>query len=216
VVDSLGRPKAAYWALRRAFASRAVFVTDEGTNGVAVHLVNDGPEPVEGSLRLVLYRDREAPLRQAEQTVRVEARQSMRLWTEEVLGGFVDVGHAFRFGPPAHDLVVARWLAADGRSLAAPAFHSPLGRPSDVDPGVQLEVEVVREAAHPALQLVARRFAQAVSLDVQGARPRDDFFHLEPGVPHVVELDVLDGVAEVRGTAWPLNAVGPTRFGGQA
>jgi beta-mannosidase len=216
VVDSLGRPKAAYWALRRAFASRAVFLTDEGTNGIAVHLVNDGHEPVEGKLRLALYRDQEIPLRAAEQAVRIGARQSMRLWAEEVVGSFVDVGHAFRFGPPAHDLVVARWLATDGRSLASPAFHFPLGRPSDVDPGVQLEVKVVQGGTHPALELVASRFAQAVSLDVQGGQPRDDFFHLEPGVPHVVELDSLDGATELRGTAWPLNAAGPTRFGGRA
>ncbi len=215
VVDSLGRPKAAYWALRRAFAPRALFLTDEGTNGLAAHLVNEAPDPVDGRLRVALYRDGQLPLRSAERAVRVEARGSTRVWAEEVLGAFVDVGYAFRFGPPGHDLVVARWLGAAGQSLAAPAFHFPLGRPARIDPVLQLEVRSVESEGRPALELTSNRFAQAVSLELEGSAPRDDFFHLEPGVPEVITLDPA-GTATPRGTAWPLNAPGPTRVGGRS
>ncbi|MGZ6059700.1 MAG: hypothetical protein ACXWLP_09595, partial [Myxococcaceae bacterium] len=207
--------KAAYWALRRAFAPRALFLTDEGTNGLAAHLVNEAPEPVDGRLRVALYRDGQLPVRSAERAVRVEARGSTRVWAEEVLGAFVDVGYAFRFGPPGHDLVVARWLGAAGQSLAAPAFHFPLGRPARIDPVLQLEVRSVESEGRPALELTSNRFAQAVSLELEGSAPRDDFFHLEPGVPEVITLDPA-GTATPRGTAWPLNAPGPTRVGGRS
>jgi beta-mannosidase len=215
MVDSIGRPKSAYWALRRAFAPRALFLTDEGTNGIAAHLVNDGPEPVDGRLQITLFREGHLPLHSAERTVRVEARGSLRVWVEEVLGTFVDVGYAFRFGPPAHDLVVARWLGEGDRPLSAAAFHCPLGRPSSIDPELRLRAEVVHLDGRPALELTANRFAQTVSLALEGIDARDDFFHLAPGVPHWVELVPGSQRGAPRGTAWPLNAAAPTRFGGQ-
>jgi beta-mannosidase len=66
------------------------------------------------------------------------------------------------------------------------------------------------------LELSANRFAQAVSLELEGVDPDDDFFHLAPGVPHCVRLVARDGAGAPTGTAWPLNAAGPTRIGGQA
>ena len=42
-------------ALRRALAPRAVWLTDEGLAGVGVHVANDGPEPLAGTLRVAVY-----------------------------------------------------------------------------------------------------------------------------------------------------------------
>ena len=53
-VDVHGRPKAAYWYLRRALAPVAVWMTDEGTNGVAVHVANDTRLAVEATSRVAL------------------------------------------------------------------------------------------------------------------------------------------------------------------
>ena len=41
VVDSHGGPKAAYYYLRRAMQPVGIFATDEGVNGLALHLVHD-------------------------------------------------------------------------------------------------------------------------------------------------------------------------------
>src|SRR5262249_44933840 len=43
ILDSHGRPKAAYWFLKRALAACTVWTTDEGLNGIDVHVSNDGP-----------------------------------------------------------------------------------------------------------------------------------------------------------------------------
>ena len=134
VIDVHGRPKSAYWALRRAFAPRALFLTDEGTNGVAgANLINDGPEPVEGRLRITVFRDGHLPLHDsAEQPVQVEPRGSTRVWAEQVLGVFVDIGDAFRLGPPGHDLrrpAVARGGDAAARRARVPLRRSDVRRP---------------------------------------------------------------------------------------
>ena len=42
ILDSQGQPKAAYWFLKRALAPCAVWTTDEGLNGVDIHVANDG------------------------------------------------------------------------------------------------------------------------------------------------------------------------------
>ena len=42
VIDSTGRPKAAYWYLKRALAPVALIASDEGLNGLWLHAVNDG------------------------------------------------------------------------------------------------------------------------------------------------------------------------------
>ena len=36
----------------------AVWSTDEGLAGIAAHVANDGPDPLEAKLRVALYRDR--------------------------------------------------------------------------------------------------------------------------------------------------------------
>src|SRR6185312_10275888 len=57
LVDSAGTPKQALARLRSALAPTAVWITDEGLGGLAIHAANDGPEPLRARLRLALYRD---------------------------------------------------------------------------------------------------------------------------------------------------------------
>ena len=52
-----GRPKAAYWYLKRALAPVALLALDEGLNGLWLHALNDTGEPIEAELRVTLYRD---------------------------------------------------------------------------------------------------------------------------------------------------------------
>jgi len=52
-----GRPKAAYWYLKRAFAPVALLAVDEGLNGLWFHALNDTCEPIETEIRITLYRE---------------------------------------------------------------------------------------------------------------------------------------------------------------
>ena len=59
VVDAGGRPKAAYYHLRRALQPILVHLTDEGGSGLFVHLVNERAAPLQGELEIALYKGSE-------------------------------------------------------------------------------------------------------------------------------------------------------------
>ena len=58
VLDHRGAAKVVYHHLRRMLAPVAVWSTDEGLSGFAVHVANDGPQAVRARLRVALYSDR--------------------------------------------------------------------------------------------------------------------------------------------------------------
>ena len=58
VIDANGRPKLAWHALRRAFRPVQVALTDEGLNGLGIHLINETAEPVRAKLSLRCFERR--------------------------------------------------------------------------------------------------------------------------------------------------------------
>ena len=127
LVDALGRPKSAFHALARASAPVAVILSDEGVNGLDVHLVNDTATPVVGRLELAALADGHRPVVSGARDVEIPSRGSVSLAATDLFGAFFDTTRAYRFGPAAHDLTHAKLVGADGDILAE-AFHWPLGR----------------------------------------------------------------------------------------
>src|SRR5207253_1567084 len=70
VIDASGLPKPAWHALRRAFRPVQVAVTDEGLNGLGIHLINETATAIRARLSLrcvngvavVMRREREVDL----------------------------------------------------------------------------------------------------------------------------------------------------------
>lgn len=185
VLDASGRPKAAYYALKRAMQPVALSITDEGANGLDVHVTNDGAEPLHGTLRLALYRGGRTQVASASSAVTIEARGTTRVRADAVLGRFHDVAYAYRFGAPGHDLVVASLDVAGSR--IGDAFHFPAGLPSARSEDVGLSADAVRiDENVVAITVRAERFAQHVALDTGEYVPDDNHFHLEPGTERTV------------------------------
>ena len=98
---SPGRPKVAYHHLRRALAPIAVWTTDEGVNGVAVHVANDRPEPLAGNAAGGALPRLRVPVAEAHGTSFGRPAHDRRHDSVEgMLGRFVDAAWAYRFGPP--------------------------------------------------------------------------------------------------------------------
>ncbi|MBZ5606471.1 MAG: glycoside hydrolase family 2 protein, partial [Acidobacteriia bacterium] len=156
ILDSDGRPKAAYWFLKRALAPRTVWMTDEGLNGIDVHVANDAPSPMNAFLRVALYRLGEHKVAESEIAIAIPANHTSAFGVEEILGRFVDAGYAFRFGPPGHDLIAASLHRSQGDAPFAQAFRFPAGRPIQRVPIDQLGITA--EYSQTEIVLSAKRF----------------------------------------------------------
>ncbi len=180
IIDSCGVPKAPWFALARASQPLGLLLTDEGLNGLALHLVNDGGLGVGGRVEVEVY-SADHRIDQGSGPVTVPARSGIRLAAEDLFDGFRDLTYAYRFGPRATELVVARLRGEDDTVLATATFL-PDGprRPLQSEVGLQATLHPVDEEAW-SLSIATRRFAQFVSVDIPGFRPDDSWFHLEPG-----------------------------------
>jgi beta-mannosidase len=216
VLDSHGRPKAPYHYLRRVLQPLAVVMTDEGLNGLAAHVVNDGPVAFQGALRFACYRG-ETAVATASREVRVAEHAGLTLRASESFDHFVDSTYAYRFGPPQHDVTVATLTSSAGVVLSE-AFHFPRALPSTEDPdlGLTAVATPMSDGAWRAT-VSTRRLAVAVELEVRGFEPEDNYFHLEPGRSRDVALRPLTPLgglagAKPQGSAKALNAPAAARL----
>ena len=213
VIDSDGTPKAAFHYLRRVLNPFTVLITDEGLNGVCVHVVNERSQHWSGTLRVQLFRNGEVVIEQGERALTVAARDVVATPAATLFGSLPDTTYAYRFGPPSHDLVVASLVDEDGCVLRE-AFHFPVGRPSRQESDLGLTaVAALQPDGSTRLALHARRFAQAVSIDAPGFEPDDNYLHLAPGRTRYVTLRPSAPANAFRGgKVLPLNASAGTRI----
>lgn len=205
VIDAGGQPKPAYWYLRRALAPIAAHISDEGNNGLYVHIANERPERIDGELELSLFRSGEVSSGTARSSVAIEPRGGISMAIAQAFEGFMDLSYAYRFGPPSCDLVVAT-LRASGTTLAT-AFHFPVGLPNrrELDVGLTASATPRADGGFD-LTVRTRRFAQSVVVEAEGFAADDAWFHLAPGGERTLAVRRVSGSGALRGTVRALNA----------
>jgi beta-mannosidase len=220
VIDAAGQPKAAYYYLKRVCQPLGVFISDEGNNGLQLHVVNDRPDGVAARLQLRLFHDSEAVEVPAVRALELAPHATLCLPATDLLEGFLDLSYAFRFGPPPYDLLHVRLEPDRGAAepgdacpaCLAEAFYFPLGLPrqAEADVGLsatlQAPVASADQGGDRVLVIGTRRFAQSVHIDLPpGCSADDQYFHLAPGASRRVRLrapaDGLDRRAVVRVSA---------------
>jgi beta-mannosidase len=208
VIDSAGRPKAAYWYLQRVLAPVALLSADEGLNGLWLHAVNDTAGPLELELRVALYRDGTARGQPARTMLTVPARGSRSVHADALFDGFLDLTCAYQFGPPGHDVVACTLRDPATGALRAAAYHFPGQLPAahSLDLGLTARAEPTADGHELVLQ--TDRFAHAVAIDVEGHFPDDNYLHLEPGETRRVRLRTTTRGAVPRGAVSALNGRG--------
>lgn len=205
VIDRLGRPKTTWHALKRAFRPLHLGLTDEGLNGLAVHLVNETAQEKRVRLTLATYGEGVHPLARAERDLILSPRSAESLSAFALLGRFFDLAHAYRFGPLTHDATLARLLDPETGAVLAEASHFVAGRaaaPRDIGLAVQ---PVIHDGA-PAVSITAERLARFVTIDDRICRPADEGFSLAPGETRVVPLLAAAGQTAAGGTVAALNS----------
>jgi beta-mannosidase len=170
LLDHRGAPKAVLGVLANVLRPVAVWTTNEGLGGIAVHVANDRPQPLAADLRVTLYRDGEHVVDEASTPLTVPGHGAWTGDVETVLGRWVDAAYAYRFGEPQHDLVVAA-LERDGALLAS-AERFPAGR----DPARHSAEELGLEAERDGDAAVLRSRRALI-----GARVGRECVLVEPG-----------------------------------
>ena len=195
IVDSTGAPKAAYYQLKRLWQKRQLTITDEGLDGLHLHLSNETTEAIEGFVEVQLLREPNVIVARHEIEVKVERRSLELRSVDEILGSFFDVNYAYRFGPQSHHVVIATWFST-GREVISEAFHLARAR----DPAVQpLSAEMLSAKAEPLgegryqLMLKSDRFLHSVRLSARGFLPDDNYFHLAPDRDKAVSFAPASG-----------------------
>jgi beta-mannosidase len=126
LIDSAGAPKPVLRDLGQVLAPVAIWMTDEGMGGYAVHVANDSAQPLQATIAVALtYEGR--PIDGGQVEIPLAPRSTWSADAETIIGHWVDVGYTYRFGPPAHDLVTAELRAPAGKVLGT-AKRYPLGR----------------------------------------------------------------------------------------
>jgi beta-mannosidase len=211
IVDHRGVPKAAYYQLKRGWRTRQLTLTDEGLDGLHVHLINETNEPVDGFLEVQLLREPSMVIARHEMPFRLDGRSNETRSVDEVIGSFHDVNYAYRFGPQVHHVVMATWLNAE-REVVSESFHLTRSRDPEAQP---LSPETLQSSAEAMVDgrykvtLTSDRFLHGVRLSAKGFLPDDNYFHLPPSRPKAVVFSPIAGHrGPLRASVEALNFVG--------
>lgn len=211
LVDDAGLPKACWHALKRVLQPVTLFITDEGVNGLFIHVVNESGSARTVQVELAAWKDGDVRVAGGARTMTVPARGSESMAAVQLLDHFMDLGYAYRFGPLPCDAVVATLRGAGGERLAQ-AFHFPGGLPATAQADVGLAATVTQvQDGIAQLSLRSARLALGVHFEVPGFAADDEHFHLAPGDEAQIMLRGT-GMLPSGGLVHALNSIQPARM----
>jgi beta-mannosidase len=180
VLDDAGIPKACFHGLKRVMQPLAVSLSDEGTNGLFVHAINERGECRQVELELKAWRDGDVLVASAQRAWNLPARSAQSLPCLALFEHFMDLGYAYRFGPMPCDAVTATLKDLHGNLLAA-SFHFPDGLTAKPESDVGLSARAVMPDAQTIeLTVCTKRLAQSVHFDLPGFDADNEYFHMQP------------------------------------
>ncbi len=187
LIDATGRPKSAYHGLAQTLQPIHLGITDEGLNGLDLHLLNERAQTLHAQLDLVCLRDGCVKVVSASEPIELPPRSAQRLSAAALLGRFFDFTHAYRFGPRAHDVTIATLRDATTGNIVSEAFHLPERRAVERH-DLGLIVSVERTGDQWQLVVEAKRFARFVHINDPHFRAARDWFHLPPDQKRIIAL----------------------------
>ncbi len=188
IVDARGRPKSAWHALRQVWQPLQVLITDEGLNGLHVHVVNESATPRTVQLTFRCLRDGEIATVQATQTLTLAPRETRRLVAAELDRSLFRFHLRLSLRPARARRRPGHPARPGGQQRVAQPGGVPAGPPRRRvrAPGLSATVEQVDGVWW--LTVSARRFARWVHIEDHAFRPELDWFHLGPGEARRIRL----------------------------
>ncbi|MCL6708465.1 hypothetical protein M8R20_15850 [Pseudomonas sp. R2.Fl] len=209
VIDSTGEPKPVWYAMKRAFRPVQLLLTDEGTNGLYLHAVNEAAVRRDVEIALTCLRDGRQTVVSGRRELSLASREAISLPATDLFGAFFDTTYAFRFGPPGHDVTMARMVDTGSGDLIAEAFHFPTGRKNAFF-DAEISVTLRNTGEFWQLELESDRFAQSVHVEAEGFAVSDDWFHTGPG-KRVLTLAPRNGTSPQTLPTGEISSLGSSR-----
>lgn len=195
ILDVRQQPKSIFRSLARAWRPVWIGLTDEGVNGLRLQLTNETAEDVAADVELFGLHDGTIAVGRAGAPVTIPARSTVSIAATDLYQGFFDYSYAYRFGPAAHEVTVARLRV--GSDVVSEAFAFPLGRAAALAPAA-ISARVAADDHGWTVDISTDRFAQSVHIEADGFEVSDDWFHLAPGTSRVLRLTPLPGAMNDR------------------
>lgn len=173
VIDNNNHPKAAYYYLKRILQPVQVVLTDEGLQGLHLHIINETSSTFTGTIEFVMLNE-SISVAKAKRDIKVEANQKTKIIAEEMLGGFYDTSYAYKFGAPKHEVACATLRDENGKIISQ-QFYFPVTHHLQM-----IEANVTAEFAENRLSISSDKFLYAVEIVCEGFLPEDNYFHLMP------------------------------------
>jgi len=173
VIDKNNNPKASYHYLKRILQPIQVVLTDEGLQGLHLHIINETTSSFTGTIEFIMLNE-SISVAKAKREIKVETNQKIKIIAEEMLGGFYDTSYAYKFGPPKHEVACAI-LRDESEKIISQQFHFPVTHHLSI-----IEANVVAEFSENKLSISSDKFLYAVQITCEGFLPEDNYFHLMP------------------------------------
>lgn len=179
IVDWRGEAKSVYYFLKRAWQVIAVWIVDRGVNGLWAVAVNDSGFPIEATLRISVYpRGALRPIVFAN-PIRMGAHSDEHVQLE-IVTGFRDLNHVFRFGPRGYDATMVELIdEGTGRVLSENIFSHQIPVPAEISDFSATTEWCCNESL--ILTLEGSKLLWWVWVQIPGMYPDDNYFHLAPG-----------------------------------
>ncbi|MDR5805868.1 glycoside hydrolase family 2 protein [Caballeronia sp. LZ001] len=187
VIDARHKPKSALHGLARVLQPIQALITDEGLDGLDVHLVNETAREIRARVELSCLRDGAVKVAGGASDVVLSPRSVQRIKSSSLLGAFFDIAYAYRFGPRAHDVTHVLLRDQDTGAVLSEAFHFPdpsIGERRDVG----LNATIGQDDKGWFLDIATTQLARWVHVVDPDYYASIDWFHLAPGVPRRVPL----------------------------
>ena len=179
--------------LKRAWAGQTIFFTDEGLDGLDIHIVNEYPEPLDARVEIEMFQAGRMPAGAAQTSIRIPGRGAITLSGDALLGYFSDSTAAYRFGPPKHDVITVRLRRSDNGNLLSEDFHFPTGLDLVLQQTAAIKTDATWRADGTVLvTLSCDVFLQAVSVSCKNFVPDDNYFHLAPNQQKNIVFSMRD------------------------
>lgn len=213
LIDSSNQPKAAYYAVKRANKSLAIFFIDKGLDGLFLSLINETSATQPIKITLKAFKLGQIETVSISKTIQLEST-ALEISVNEWLGYFADLNYSFGFGPKQQDIIYVcienadsgEWLHDD--YYFVDSYHMAMQTTANITVGaIKTEKNLIE------LTITSDSFLQFVRLDIAQAELDDNYFHLAPNTPRKVIVKPTQPISsKVKGYVEAINLVNSYKF----